>query len=205
MNEIVSGSITLHRALTMLKTLDKRIDSRIESSHFCATVGGDSCSEEELKFSSVAVSNYKSLIDLIDFRRKVKSAISLANATTSITIGGKDMMIAEALEMKSSIAYKENLLSRLKHQFQSMSEHVDRLNHRKSEEFGRLLTGLGVSDDFDMKAKSDEFWNVNKHKLLDPLALKTKITELSDEIEQFKEDVDVALVEKNAQTVLVIK
>lgn len=100
---MTTETMTIHKALCELKTLDSRIKKAIEGSvfvfankHSNAKVSGKTISA----YSDEVKSAYQSACDLIARRDAIKRAVTLSNATTKVTIGGQEYTIAEAIEMK---------------------------------------------------------------------------------------------------------
>jgi hypothetical protein len=60
---------------------------------------------------------------LISRRATLKSAIMKSNATTKVTIGSKEMLVIDAIEMKETIKYKQAFLQQLKSQQQNNQIH----------------------------------------------------------------------------------
>lgn len=93
-------TMTITKALSELKLLDKRISDEICKTQFCAankhfqrTLNGKSITDAKKDMLSV----YNKITDLINRRNGIKKALTLANATTSVTINGQKMSIAEAI------------------------------------------------------------------------------------------------------------
>lgn len=115
---MTNETMTVHKALCELKTLDARIKKAVESSvyvfankHSNAKVSGLSVSD----YCAEIKSAYQSATDLIARRDAIKRAVVLSNATTKVTVGGKEYTIAEAIEMKNhGIPTQQTLLNKLK-------------------------------------------------------------------------------------------
>lgn len=80
------SKITITRALTELKTLDKRIQKAIDSGTFVSFYGQFFKPDEN---SKSAQSNYQSIMDLLERRKQIKSLIVMSNAVTKVIIYGK--------------------------------------------------------------------------------------------------------------------
>ena len=90
---MTNEKMTVHKALCELKTLDARIQKGIQQNPFVfankhanskvAGVNvGDYCKE--------ILASYQSVNDLIARRDAIKRAVTLSNATVTVTIGGKE-------------------------------------------------------------------------------------------------------------------
>ena len=102
----MSERMSIHRALAELKTLDARINSACSGTFVYANkksnakISGMSI-EDAKKF---LVGNYDRAKDLIERRKKIKSAIVESNAKTEVEVAGIKMTVADAIERKSSKA-----------------------------------------------------------------------------------------------------
>jgi hypothetical protein len=206
----MSERMSIHRALAELKTLDARIDSACSGTFIYANkksnakISGMSI-EDAKKF---LVGNYDRAKDLIERRKKIKSAIVESNAKTEVEVAGIKMTVADAIERKSSVEYEKNLLSNLKTQFQRANSKVTSENEVLPQKLETYLSGvLGAKDqrtveEVDSHTKS--FMTRNEWELIDPLHLNEKIRAIEDEIINFEMEVDATLSEVNAITFIEI-
>lgn len=199
--------MTITRALSELKLLDKRISRTINESVLGGFIVGKKpmtgfVNQEEIE--STAKSNYQSAMDLIKRRNLIKSAIVDSNAKTTVEIAGQKMTVAEAIERKTAINYDKLLLQKLKQEYSKLVRHVDTVNDEVKSRLDRHLETL-YGKDGKVKASENEelikpFLQENEAKLVDPLNLKTKIDDLTDEIDTFEMEVDFVLSESNTIT-----
>jgi hypothetical protein len=193
------SGITITRALTELKTLDKRIQKAIDSGYFVSFEGQFYKPNEQAKS---AVATYQSIMDLLERRKKIKSSIVTSNATTKVSICGKEMSIAEAIETKSSIKHLDNLLNRLKAQHAQESRTVESINEkvRRELESKTKMTSEKEETKMDMNEFSNSYVKLHGVTLYDKLKISSKIEELEDYITKFRSEVDFVLTEKNSTT-----
>ena len=96
---------SIHRALAELKLLDKRITKTIDNLKVITYKKGNkleyNITEEE--FKAVVEADMQSVKDLITRRKEIKEKIVKSNAETLVTIAGKEMTVAAAIERKESI------------------------------------------------------------------------------------------------------
>lgn len=190
--------ISITRALNTIKLLDKRIQKK--------TVQGNFVGLNILQEVITPKADFDSIISLINYRNRLKTALMVSNAKTTINVAGTKMLIIEAIERKSSIEYNKFLLSQLKLQLNKSRKIVD--DHNMNQE-RRLDALLEANFGKDLKARSEEFksisdtfWNTNKAELVDELDLPNKIKELEEEIDDFESEVDLVLSESNAMTII---
>lgn len=193
--------ITITRALTELKTLDKRIQKAIDSGTFVSYQGQFNAPSTQ---SKEAVASYQSIMNLLERRKRLKSQIVMSNAATQVIICGKQMTIAEAIETKSSIKHLDTLLARLKYQFADANTTVENLNDRVRRDLENKTKLTSEKDDakVDIVEFSRKYIDMHGVKLYDPLQIKKKIDELEDYVTKFKGEVDFVLTEKNSTTLI---
>jgi len=189
--------ITITRALVELKNIDKRIQSAISKGVF-VTYKGENV--EPKQGIEKAASQYQSIVDLLDRRVRLKSAIVTSNATTKVRICGKEMTIAEAIETKSSIKNYRVFLEELEEQYGSSVRSVETKNAHVRAELDRILR---ESKDTTGKLK-EGYYETNSVKLFDPISVTKKIEDLRKYITEFESDVDATLSESNATTVVIV-
>lgn len=198
---MTSSNISITRALVELKTLDSRIQKKIDTSLFVTYKGQFYQPAEGIRD---AVANYQSINDLIDRRKRIKSAIITSNANTLVTICGQEMTIAEAIETKSSIRHKKNLLAVLKSQYGNTVMTVENVNSKVRKDLENKSGRDGEKDKQNMSLEEFSKMYVNLHgvELFDPLKITQKIEQLEQFITQFEQEVDYVLSEKNATTLI---
>lgn len=193
--------VSITRALVELKTLDSRIQKKMDSSVFVSFKGQFHQPVEGVKES---VSNFQSVNDLIDRRKKIKSTIITSNAITKVTICDTEMTVAEAIETKSSIKHKKNLLAILKTQYGATIDQVENINGRVRKDIENKSTRDSDRDkqQTSLEEFSKTYFSLNGVELYDPLKISQKIEQLEQYITKFQQEVDYVLSEKNATTII---
>ncbi len=189
--------ISITRSLVKLKTLDKKIKKAIrEGCYVSYEVGG----KQEKTCNPKA--DYQSVVDLINYRDKLKTAVAESNAKTKVKVAGKKMSVVEAIEKKSSIEYKSELLTYLRHSLSSVREDVEDINQDVQRRLDKLIEASVGSEKSksEVEAISKPFLQRNEAKVVDKLKIEDKIKELDEEVLSFIEDIDVTLSEVNSQT-----
>lgn len=137
-------------------------------------------------------------------RNSLKSAIVKANAVTDVTIAGKTMTRAEAIERKNSIEYEESLLLEMKRQYATTMDSVNKENKKVDSKVDELITTL-VGRDSDKKlSKEDQeavekpYREKNEFEFIDPIGIYDEMLALESDIDGFKSEVDTVLVLSNA-------
>lgn len=204
--------MSVTRALAELKRIDERIQRDIGSSVFVSvTVGKDSNrkmasgNDTPEKVAANIQSNVDSLDALMSQRSKIKAAIVASNAKTLVNVGGREMTVAEAIELKSTVSTKSTLVDRMRQQMNQAEALVQSLNAKLDAQIEQNLTTIYGSEKskidsttYDLVAKPQR--NLKEAALLDPMKIANKIKALEDEISLIKTELDYALSEVNAKT-----
>lgn len=200
-------TISITEALNELKLYDARIRKAISN---IKLVGAAKKSSDKVgvvskdTFNERAKADYQSVTDLMANRNALKSAIVKANAVTDVTIAGKTMTRAEAIERKNSIEYEESLLLEMKRQYATIMDSVNKENKKVDSKVDELITTL-VGRDSDKKlSKEDQeavekpYREKNEFEFIDPIGIYDEILSLESDIDGFKSEVDTVLVLSNA-------
>lgn len=83
--------------------------------------------------------NFDKATQLISNRQKIKAAVVKSNAVTEVNLAGKVLTVVEAIETKTSLPYKELLLTTLVQQANSANTHVSNINNKMNEDIDKAL------------------------------------------------------------------
>lgn len=213
--------LTLHRVLSELKTIDDRIKKAIDGLDLVAVLRGtrvntssgigSNSPKTEAEFIEVAKSEYQSANDLIKRKFALRSALMKANSSTVVTINGKEYTITEAIEMKDQIERQKALLTKMKKCQVNAAAVFDTVTDQTDKDFERMLNAQisNLTNKSDIaKVREDYsavFYNQNKVSMIDPIEIDKSIKKLEAEINEFIVNVDSALSEVNATTVVEIE
>jgi hypothetical protein len=207
--------ISVTRALTEIKHLQDKINRASQEKFLACTKGKDSFAVVQGSNKSIAEttseiqSNWQSVKDLIARRAALKSAVSASNAVTKVKVLDKEITVAQAIEEKSSVQFKQTLLNTLRSQFLQVKGAVEAHNNRLYEEIDTAVQvaygndkGKVDSEQYDAVAKP----RLQRHSfdMLDPIKIESKIKELQVEIENFNCEIDFVLSESNSSTFIEI-
>lgn len=213
-------TMTIHRALVELKTIDKRIKQAIDSAEFCtaARVNTKKLNGKPVEeFATEAVGAYDKVSDLIARRNAIKCAIPVSNAVTAIKVGDKTMTVAEAIVLKQNgfQPYKA-LLAELKAQYSMAMSEVEEENaslDKRAETYVVSLYGganaAKAADPKDVETARKSYTETNTFEIVDGLkagkqTIASRIEALENMIETFQNDLDAALSVSNATTTITI-
>ena len=207
----MSEKITITRALAELKLLDSRILKKSQDLRLvdvCQNRKDLAIKSGNAKdpFAESAISSLQSVEDLIERRKKIKSAILISNARTFVKIGGNEYAVIEAIERKNSITYEQNLLNKMRKQVveakSEISNQAPSLDQSVKDLIKNNMGGDGSTDEENKanEAMATRFYEANVLRLLDPCGVEKKIDDLDEKIDTFLTEVDFVLSESNSKT-----
>lgn len=211
--------ITIHRVLSELKTIDDRINKEISSFKPLTVKRGNNSLVStggrlpilESEFVNNAKSTYQSIEDLIDRKFKLKSALTKANVNTKVTIDGKEYTIIEAIEMKSIMDLKKSLLYKMTSEINQSNKIYESTSAQVDSDFERMLSTqvANITNKSDIQKVRDEymetFYKQNEVKMVDPLKCNDLANSLQKDIDKFLMEIDSALSEINATTLIEVE
>jgi len=206
--------MSVTRGLVELKRLDARIKSAVLSGQFVGrTVGKNNfrkvvgVADSVEAVSAKIQSSFDSVDSLIANRERIKSAIVLSNATTQVTVLGRGMTVAEAIELKSSVDYRQAYLNQLRQQLTRESVEVEKANAALDATIEVSLNNIYGAE--KSKIAEDTYASVaNPQKnqkeaaLLDPMGISARIQKLTEDISNIESELDFTLSESNARTMI---
>lgn len=203
--------ISITKALRELKTLDARILKKINETTFAASkkpkenIRGFKTVEA---FEKEAKESIQSIKDLMDRRKQIKKSIVESNARTVVEVSGVKMTVADAIERKNFIEIEKTLLRKMNTDYAQSQEKVEVNNEIAQERLDTQLNNMiskdGKTDLTAVEGYKKLFWESEETKLIDPIQVKEIATKMALDIESFEDDVDVALSEINARTLITI-
>lgn len=211
----MTQQITVTRALATSKALSEKIERAIARLKLYATAEGqgalkringfrEGVKEEEV--TEAMKRDYQSVQDMITQRAALKAAVVASNAVTKVTIAGKEMTVAEAIEHKTTIGFKVQLLDQLRKQHLLLTTEVRSQRASFEEKLVKAEENLygrdkKVTDD-ERKVATNPVYARSEPTSLDPIKLEEEIRNLEKEIEDFRSEVDFVLSESNAKTLV---
>lgn len=207
--------ISVQRALGELKILDSRILRAAGEGRYTTYLKGDKTvrgNKTKDEFAKEAKANLESVTALIARRRQIKSLIVQSNAVTTITVAGVELTVAEAIEMKDSISLEEQLVRNLRADLNRTKQVVEQEQARYDAELkARIdaLLGKDAQKDADLagevEAISKQFEKNNAVTLHDPANIEAFVAQKLKDIEDFRNNIDILLLESNVATMIEIE
>lgn len=203
-------TMTVHRIIAELKTIDKRIEDKIKETTFCRAnkhankvIGGKPIAD----YMASVKNDTDSIMTLIARRNAMRRALMLSNAYTKVRINDREYTVAEAIEMKNhGIQMITMLRDEMVAQWKRQNNVVETENGNKlTEKVDTYIAqsyGLKDAKTADALQARADYIQEQSYDLLDPLDLKQRIEKLTDEIDKFRADVDAVLSASNATTMV---
>ena len=207
------AKISITRALVTIKNMSAKIDSAIKSGTYLDITVGRNQNKKLSSASTLTLAevgnkiqaSYDTVNSLISGRAALKAKIVLSNATTNVTLGGRVMSVAEAIELKASVAHKEGFLLKLRTELHQKQTLVNNHNNALQATIDSLVAATYGSDktkisDVDVKSITTAQLDQREAALLDNMSIEKQIAELTDEINMIKTELDFVLSESNSKT-----
>ena len=200
--------MTIHRALSELKLIDAKIEKQTAEINPTGIHQKNKLVNgyiSEADFNTAAKSKLDSVTDLIKRKNKIKSAIVNSNGKTDVTVGDKKMTVADAINFKAIIKFKQKLIDTLKQRHKAVVGELNKSNEAVNANCQKLLEysfgkdNVKVTKD-DMEAISRPYLENNQFHLADPLKVDTTVEQMEKEVSEFEMEVDAVLSEINAVT-----
>ena len=199
---------SITRALTELKTLEKRYYSGIEDLNLVAVKHGlilrrpySSIKPED--FEKKAKAGDQSVKDIEARISMIKRKIAEINSTTKVKIGSKEMTIQEALIEKSTILpLKQARLAKYKKLLNDARNQFDAAHMENEEKIQKNIQDR--KDVITEEQARKEIETTRTVSMIDPLKLADEIKNLEEELTEFEGNVDFALSEVNSTTFIEI-
>lgn len=207
-------TISVTRALAQLKQLDDKINRAIQNGVFIdVTVGRDSNKKVYNSNRSVEESSrliqgsFDQVESLMNNRDELKSKIVLSNATTKVKVAGREITVAEAIELRKTISVKKEFLARLNVSLMTANRTVfglsEQLDHAINSSLNTILgNDKGKVDEGMYAAIANPQKSQKEPALLDPLKIQDRIKKLEEEIADVDTELDFILSESNARTTI---
>ena len=205
--------MTLHKILSELKTLDKRIEKAIKELDPVTVMRGSklvssSLSEEE--FKTKALGQYQSVNDLINRKFILRSALLNANCNIKVKVLGNEYSIYQAIEMKEIIRIKKIELSKLQESLRTANILYQRTVDRNDKDLEQQIQFFCQSSKEESKPEivkqlTEQMNQLNGVKLLDPIDIQKEIDSLDKMTDEFDSEIDAALSEINSITTVDIE
>lgn len=204
------------QALDVRELLRKKINDSIRSADLIDVKkpGSDKLQWSKLsldEFTERSKAKLQSIKDMIDRYYRLDAAILLSNATTKIKIGDKEMTVAAAINLRKTLATKNDekdlngaLIFKLQVLLGSANDFIAKSEEAANKQRESMCNAVASSD--NEKISGDSLNSINAYcdglvyKMVDPLNIKDMYDELSSEREELKANIESAIKISNATT-----
>lgn len=207
--------MTIHRALSELKVIDKRIQKAVENFKPVSLMQNGKLINNPVAvegFNLKAQADYQSINDLFERKRRIKSAVVKANSETIVRVGGKEMSIADAIYYRV-INQMQKDLSAIFNQAYTKATRTATERNEEVKRVGLKNAQIMLGKDGDTKIKPTDkdvaeimnpYIERNQFSIVDPLNIDGEAERIYDEALLFDSEIDAVLSEANATTVIEI-
>lgn len=197
--------LTITRALTEIKTLEKRFDDGIrELNPLAVIVGTTLCRPYSMykpeDFEKQAKAKLQSIEDIHKRIILIKNLIDKSNSETKVIIGGSEMTVTEALALKSRVGLKLQLIAKLKCEYNSVNSEYARQMETMDARKENLLKSCTDDKSRESMQKTLDESPQFKVDFVDPLDIKNLVEKLQSESDTITTELDYVLSESNAIT-----
>lgn len=203
-------TMTLTRALSKLKVIDKRLGEVKAGKFFAHKVGQrlNGTTLDESGFSREQQSMWDELSSLVDARVAIKTAISKANAATNVEVCGEVMSIDAAVARKLFYPSYIQTLNSIVNEHNILLTSIEKHNRGVTDRLDKMLESLVGKDkkmaDGEIEAVSKPFLSQNEASMVDSNQVYRKAVDEIQRIKNFMGEVDFVLSEINARTEITV-
>lgn len=211
---MVKETMTVHMALSEMKTMEKRIEKAIKG---IVPIGVKENSSRSVNAISVDAfekdvrTMNQSVQDLIKRYNAMKTALYRYNVSKQIRVAGREMSVAEALWlMKHGMEQKRSLLAHYESAYKKAQAETEKYNNELLNAAAEKCAdaacgGKDNSRSEDYLKMVEQYKESHRKVYVDPLNLKALIHSLSEEIMAFDAEVDARIQTANAMTEIVVE
>jgi thioredoxin reductase len=201
---------SITRALVELKKINKEIEQLTPNMKmFIAT--GDNKKIPNINFDEAQATTqaqYDQIVSRIIRYSKIQNAIHESNAKTLVMVGGKEMTVLEAINLKKVGGFKQDLLNRLTALRSRAILQKDQTDQKMEDEISTMAQSLAGSGNTVKQEQLDVARvSVEKNKKAEIVSLSEvnkQIEDLQKEVNDIESELDFILSESNAITKITI-
>jgi hypothetical protein len=229
---MATKEMNMHRLLSELKMLDKRISGYIMPNsrtgymeRELALIGAARESDKMIgtqtrkEYTSMLAGNWQMIRALIRNKKALEAAKVKSNAETVVSIAGKEYTVADAIRRKDDIEYDKLLLALFETQHRqivTMTADKNEEAQRQADKHVEALWGVqGAAKaagkieqpivGHEAEQQRENYLKNHRWAIIDPNGSDEAIRNLRDEIDAFEAEVDAVLSESNAVTMVSVE
>ena len=218
--------MNMHRLLSELKMLDKRISNylpeKIRGANNPAPIELIGAAREidrkigaqtREEYISALAGNWQMIQALIRNKKSLEAAKVKSNAETKVRIADKEYTVADAIRRKEDIKYEKALLETFENQYRYVVSLVAEKNEAAEQQADKHIEALfnGKADGKNERIigkegeeQRENYMRNHRWGIIDPNVSYLAIKALRNEIESFEAEVDAVLSESNAVTCVTV-
>lgn len=204
--------MSVTRALVEIKRLDEKFATAATSACFVSVATGKNANRK-VKNSTVEQvenlikSDVQSLQQFASNRQKIKSAVVLSNANTKLEFQGRQVTVAEAIELKSTVQSKRSVLNAMVQQYNNAAQIINVENEKLEVSINAALQAVyGNEKNKVDPAMYESVANPQREQkeasIIDPCGIQDMVKKLKEEISGIESELDFLLSESNAKTTI---
>jgi len=206
--------MSLTRALNEVKMTEKKISQLNAKNNGWLTITKNGKLQNSMfdnldQFKAGVKKDKQRLKDLVTYRNEIKSKLLIANNSTTVTVNGEDMTIAEAIDRKAFSGVLVQQYRAIKGEVDTVIREyeyeMDALDTKVENTINKALEGDGKKDPAVIKGIEDSVRENNKIILEDPSNIRKWIEEQFEATAEFLNEVDFCLSEINAKTTITVE
>lgn len=199
---------SITRLLVMKKSVEKELERLLDNNSNVVSTTVKTSTSKEVK--DALRKKQKAFLDKLNAamskRDKIASAISKSNAEAEVTVAGVKMTVAAAIDRKNNIEKEKrfcNLLSSAGVANERALARAEQTIEREASERAQTLSGRDKAPTAEvLKAATDAVKDLYAVEVIEPANVYKLAVEKREAIDLFLEDVDIALNESNATTMV---
>lgn len=208
-------TMSITRALTRAKTIEKQLTRLVESQYVVTLMKREvddatDVFKDNLKMTQA---NFDQFNDLFAELNNIKAAVRKSNEVTKVVIGGEELTVADALVYKNTIVYRNNFLDRITRENRNAESRVEQSKISADTKFASVRENLiknsqgqDVSEDYLKTVLTEEERRLKKAIVEVKVSGINNVNEYIEaerkRIDTFIEEVDYVLSESNATTII---
>lgn len=205
--------LSVTRALAEIRRIDRQLKDLIGSSSFIGVSQGTgnqtrlSSGRSTVEAFSREVQSAVDKISALTRRRaELKAAVVVSNANTHVSVNGRTVTVAEAIELRASTQERQSVLNTLRTQYNNAVAQVERINTKLEEQIESAVNTVYSSqagakiDPGIYEAVAAPKRAASQAALVDPANLAKMITDLEAELVAIETELDFTLSESNSRT-----
>lgn len=208
-------TMSITRALTRVKTIEKQLTRLVESQYVVTLMKREVDDESDVFKDNLKMtqSNFDQFNALFAELNNIKAAVRKSNEVTKVVIGGEELTVADALVYKNTIIYRNSFLDRITRENRNAESRVEQSKINADTKFATVRENLiknsqgqDVSEDYLKTVLTEEERRLKKAIIEVKVSGINNVNEYIEaerkRIDTFIEEVDYVLSESNATIII---